>query len=259
MDLTVIIYKKEGNIGHISINRPNALNSLSNQVIDELGLVIEQVGQDPEVKAVILTGEGRAFVAGADISGMVGIGGDLGEAMAKKGSDLFRKIEMLPIPVIAAVYGFALGGGCELAMSCDIRIASDKAKFGQPEVALGIIPGYGGTQRLPRLVGMGRAKELIYTGDIIRADEAFRIGLVNKVVAPEDLMGAAVEMATKIMKQGPIAVKNSKLAIDFGMSTDLESGLAKEIELFGECFGSEDCQEGVKAFLEKRPANFHNR
>ena len=217
------------------------------------------MAEDNGILAVVLTGEGRAFVAGADISEMKSKNAIEGEIFGKLGASVFRKIELLPKPVIAAVNGFALGGGCELAMSCDIRLASTKAKFGQPEVGLGITPGFSGTQRMPRLIGMGKAKELIYTADIIDAAEAYRIGLVNHVYEPEALMEEAMKMAEKIASKAPIAVKNSKEAINRGIQTDMDSAVAIEAYLFGLCFASEDQKEGMTAFFEKRKANFQNK
>ena len=217
------------------------------------------MAEDNGILAVVLTGEGRAFVAGADISEMKSKNAIEGEIFGKLGASVFRKIELLPKPVIAAVNGFSLGGGCELAMSCDIRLASAKAKFGQPEVGLGITPGFSGTQRMPRLIGMGKAKELIYTADIIDAAEAYRIGLVNHVYEPEALMEEAMKMAEKIASKAPIAVKNSKEAINRGIQTDMDSAVAIEAYLFGLCFASEDQKEGMTAFFEKRKANFQNK
>lgn len=251
-----LVFRRETNIGILSINRPDALNALNSSVLEELIQAIDMANKDEEVHVLILTGEGRAFVAGADIGEMKDMSPTDARKFAETGIDLFRKIELMEKPVIAAVNGFALGGGCELAMSCDIRIASEKAKFGQPEVGLGITPGFAGTQRLGRLVGIGRAKELIYTSDIIDADEAYRIGLVNKVVAPEELMGKAMEMAEKIASKSQLAVRYAKTAINRGMETDLDTAMAIEKDLFGLCFATEDQKEGMAAFLEKRKPNF---
>ncbi|MDY3292927.1 MAG: enoyl-CoA hydratase-related protein, partial [Candidatus Egerieousia sp.] len=216
MEYKKLIIQDNGAVRVIKINNPEALNALNTAILKELDAAFTEVAEDNGILAVVLTGEGRAFVAGADISEMKSKNAIEGEIFGKLGASVFRKIELLPKPVIAAVNGFALGGGCELAMSCDIRLASAKAKFGQPEVGLGITPGFSGTQRMPRLIGMGKAKELIYTADIIDAAEAYRIGLVNHVYEPEALMEEAMKMAEKIASKAPIAVKNSKEAINRG-------------------------------------------
>ena len=259
MEYTKLIVEKQDAVCVVKINNPQAMNALNTTVLGELDAAFTEIEKDKELKVVIITGEGRAFVAGADISQMSTMNATEGKAFGEQGAAVFRKIEKLPIPVIAAVNGFALGGGCELAMACDIRIASAKAKFGQPEVGLGITPGFSGTQRLPRIVGMGIAKELIYTADVINAEEAYRIGLVNKVVEPEALMDSALAMAKKIAKKAPIAVKYSKEAINRGMQTDLDSAIAIEANLFGLCFSTEDQKEGMAAFLEKREAVYKNK
>ena len=259
MELKNLIFEKEGNIAVITINRPKALNALNSETLVELEMVIDSVAKDKEIYAVVLTGSGKAFVAGADISEMKELSGIEGREFGILGNRVFRKIETLDKPVIAAVNGFALGGGCELSMACDIRIASVKAKFGQPEVGLGITPGFGGTQRLSRLVGMGNAKELIYTAKIINAEEAFRIGLVNKVVEIENLMPEAMTMANTIAAQAPIAVKLCKASINRGMQCDIETALMYESEVFGACFSTEDQSEGMAAFLGKRDKEFKNR
>ena len=208
---------------------------------------------------MIITGEGRSFVAGADIGEQCPMDLEAGRKWARRGSSVFRRIEKLEIPTIAAVNGFALGGGCELALTCDIILASEKAKFGQPEVGLGITPGFSGTQRLPRRVGIGKAKELIFSGKMIKADEAKTIGLVNEVYAPEALMDAALEMARSFTKNAPIAVKYAKACIDRGMQMDLDDGIALENEMFAMCYATADQKEGMTAFLEKRPAVFQNK
>ena len=251
-----MLFKKEGNIGILSINRPDALNALNSIVLDELNEAMDVINNDEDVHVIILTGEGRAFVAGADIGEMKNMNPIEARAFAEKGLSLFRKIELLEKPVIAAVNGFALGGGCELSMSCDIRIASEKAKFGQPEVGLGITPGFAGTQRLSRLVGISRAKELIFTCDIISAEEAYRIGLVNKVVSGQELMTSAIEMANKILSKSQLAIRYANTAINRGIETDLDTGMAIEKDLFGLCFATEDQKEGMGAFLEKRTPNY---
>ena len=259
MEYKKLIIQDNGAVRVIKINNPEALNALNTAILKELDAAFTEVAEDNSILAVVLTGEGRAFVAGADISEMKSKNAIEGEIFGKLGASVFRKIELLPKPVIAAVNGFALGGGCELAMSCDIRLASTKAKFGQPEVGLGITPGFSGTQRMPRLIGMGKAKELIYTADIIDAAEAYRIGLVNHVYEPEALMEEAMKMAEKIASKAPIAVKNSKEAINRGIQTDMDSAVAIEAYLFGLCFASEDQKEGMTAFFEKRKANFQNK
>ena len=236
----------------ITISREKALNALNSQVLEELNEALDAVNLD-EVRCLILTGAGqKSFVAGADIGEMSTLTKAEGEAFGKKGNDVFRKIETFPIPVIAAVNGFALGGGCEISMSCDIRICSDNAVFGQPEVGLGITPGFGGTQRLARLVGPGMAKQMIYTARNIKADEAYRIGLVNAVYPQEELMAAAEKMAAGIAKNAPIAVRNCKKAINEGLDADMDEAIVIEEKLFGDCFESYDQKEGMAAFLEKR-------
>lgn len=256
MEWENLLLRKEGNVGVLSINVPSTLNALSSAVLDELDKAIDYVIDDEDIYVLILTGEGRAFVAGADISEMKDYNAQGGRAFAQKGMNIFRKIELMDKPVIAAINGFALGGGCELAMCCDIRIASEKAKFGQPEVGLGICPGFAGTQRLARLVGVAKAKELIFTCDIINGVEAERIGLANKVVPADDLMNAAMEMAIKIASKGQIAVRFAKSAINRGAETDIETGMVIEKDLFALCFATEDQKEAMAAFLEKRKPNF---
>ena len=247
-----ILYEQKGAVGIITISREKALNALNSTVLKEIDATLDAVNLD-EVRCLILTGAGeKSFVAGADIGEMSSLTKTEGEAFGKIGNDVFRKLEVFPIPVIAAINGFALGGGCEMAMSCDIRICSDNAVFGQPEVGLGITPGFGGTQRLPRLVGMGIAKQMIYTGRNIKADEAFRIGLVNAVYTQEELMPNAEKLAATIAKNAPIAVRNCKKAINDGMQTDMDQAIVIEEKLFGDCFESYDQKEGMTAFLEKR-------
>lgn len=246
-----ILYEQKGQTGIITINREKALNALNSQVLDELNTTLDAVNLD-EVRCLILTGAGtKSFVAGADIGEMSTLTKVEGEAFGKKGNDVFRKIETFPIPVIAAVNGFALGGGCEISMSCDIRICSDNAVFGQPEVGLGITPGFGGTQRLARLVGAGMAKQMIYTARNIKADEAYRIGLVNAVYTQEELLPAAEKMAAGIAKNAPIAVRNCKKAINEGLDLDMDAAVALEEKLFGDCFESEDQKYGMAFFLDK--------
>ncbi|WP_125154074.1 short-chain-enoyl-CoA hydratase [Clostridium rectalis] len=259
MELKNVILEKDGKIAIVTINRPNALNALNSETLKELDLVVDNLEKDDEVLAVVLTGAGKAFVAGADITEMKDLNTIEGRNFGILGNKVFRKLETLEKPVIAAVNGFALGGGCEISMACDIRLASVKAKFGQPEVGLGITPGFGGTQRLARHVGMGMAKQLIYTGDIINAEEALRIGLVNKVIEPEKLLDEAKEMAKKISANAPIAVKLCKAAINKGMQCDIDTGISYEAEVFGACFATEDQKEGMTAFVEKRDKCFKNR
>ena len=259
-----ILYEVEGAVGTITINREKALNALNSQVLDELDATLDGVDLET-VRCLILTGAGeKSFVAGADIGEMSTLTKAEGEAFGKKGNDVFRKLETFPIPVIAAVNGFALGGGCEISMSCDIRICSDNAVFGQPEVGLGITPGFGGTQRLARLVGPGMAKQMIYTARNIKAAEAYRIGLVNQVVsaqvneagevevsAKDALMAAAKKMAAGIAMQAPIAVRNCKKAINEGLQVDMDQAIVIEEKLFGDCFETEDQKAGMGNFLEK--------
>ncbi len=259
-----ITYEQEGFVGVITINRPKALNALNSQVLDELNEVLDTVDVG-KTRAIVLTGAGeKSFVAGADIGEMSTLTKAEGEAFGKKGNDVFRKLETLPVPVIAAVNGFALGGGCEISMSCDIRLCSDNAIFGQPEVGLGITPGFGGTQRLARLVSPGMAKQLIYTARNIKADEAYRIGLVNAVysatldeagnvtaTAQENLLAAAKKMAAGIAANAPIAVRNCKKAINDGLQTDIDQAIVIEEKLFGDCFETEDQRAGMGNFLEK--------
>ena len=240
------------NIAVVTINRPEALNALNSQVLDDLAAAFDGIDTNV-VRAVVLTGAGeKSFVAGADIGEMSTLSKEEGEAFGKKGNDIFRKIEEFPVPVIAAVNGFALGGGCEISMSCDIRICSDNAMFGQPEVGLGITPGFGGTQRLARTVGVGMAKQLIYTARNIKADEAYRIGLVNAVYPQEELMAAAEKMASQIAANAPIAVRACKKAINDGLQTDIDAALVIEEKLFGSCFETEDQREGMANFLRKK-------
>ena len=247
-----IVYEQKGSYAVITISREKALNALNFQVLDELNETLDAVNLE-EVRCLILTGAGaKSFVAGADIGEMSTLTKAEGEAFGKKGNDVFRKLETFPIPVIAAVNGFALGGGCEISMSCDIRICSDNAVFGQPEVGLGITPGFGGTQRLARLVGPGMAKQMIYTARNIKADEALRIGLVNAVYTQDELMAAAEKMAAGIAKNAPIAVRNCKKAINDGLDADMDEAIVIEEKLFGDCFESYDQKEGMAAFLEKR-------
>ena len=246
-----INYEVDGAVAVLTINRPKALNALNSTVLDELSETIDSIDLN-EVRALIVTGAGeKSFVAGANIGEMSTLTKSEGEAFGKKGNDVFRKLETLPIPVIAAVNGFALGGGCEISLACDIRICSENAVFGQPEVGLGITPGFGGTQRLARTVGVGMAKQLIYTARNIKAPEALRIGLVNAVYPIEELMGAAKKMASIIASNAPIAVRNCKKAINDGLQTDIDSGIEIEEKLFGDCFETEDQRYGMAFFLDR--------
>lgn len=250
-----LTYQVEENLGIVTINRPQALNALNQDLLIELSLVTDLITQDSESKAVIFTGEGKAFVAGADISQIV----ELGDVFAARefailGQAVFNDIAALPVPTIAAVNGFALGGGLELALACDLRVASHKARLGLPEVSLGIIPGFGGTQRLPRLIGRGRAFDLIFTGRHVPADEALSLGLVNRV--GEDALQTAKELAATILKNGPIALALAKEAVGRGENLDLQEALEVEADLFGLACSTRDMREGTKAFLEKRPAKF---
>ena len=251
--------EKQGHVGIVTIDRQEALNALNSQVLSDLDAVIDQVAADDEIYVMILTGAGRSFVAGADIGEMKGFSSIDGKKFGVHGGGVFLKLENLSKPVIAAVNGFALGGGCELSMACDIRLASEKARFGQPEVGLGITPGFGGTQRLPRIVGVSKAMELILTAKTIKADEAKAIGLVNKVVPAESLLDEAKAMLAVITAKAPMAIRYSKVAINRGMDVDLRAGLELEKDLAAITFGTEDKQEGMDAFLAKRPAEFHNR
>jgi enoyl-CoA hydratase len=260
MELKNLLTELEDGILTITINRPQVLNALNTETLSELRMAIKEAGETEEVKAVIITGAGeKSFVAGADIAQMRDLEVLEGRTMTILGQDVFTEIENLDKPVIAAVNGYALGGGCELAMACDIRIASEKARFGQPEVNLGIIPGYGGTQRLPRLIGKGRAKYYIFTGEMMTAQEAFNFGLVDKIVAPEDLMTKAREVAKTIMAKAPIAVMMAKRAINRGLDMDLASGIAYETEAYTTTFATWDRIEGMGAFVEKRKATFQGK
>ena len=244
-------YEKQENIGILTINRPEALNALNSTVIGDLEQAITEVEKDAELGALIITGEGRSFVAGADIGEQLPLDVAGGRKWGQRGSALMRRIEKLEIPTIAAVNGFALGGGCELSMSCDIRICADTAVFGQPEVGLGITPGFGGTQRLARLVGMGMAKQMVYSALNIKADEAYRIGLVNAVYPQAELMENVLKLAGKIAKNAPIAVRNCKKAINGGISLPIEKAVEVEEKLFGDCFETHDQKEGMACFLSR--------
>ncbi|MBT9683399.1 MULTISPECIES: enoyl-CoA hydratase-related protein [Eubacteriales] len=258
--MAFVKFEQQGHVGIITIDRPDALNALNSQVLSDLDAVLDRVEAEDEIYVVILTGAGRSFVAGADIGEMKGFTSSDGKKFGVRGGNVFLKLENLSKPVIAAVNGFALGGGCELAMACDIRLASEKAKFGQPEVGLGITPGFGGTQRLPRIVGVSKAMELILTARVIGAAEAKEIGLVSAVCPPEELMERAMELAQAICANAQIAVRESKRCIRMGMQTDIHTAAAFEAEAFGVTCGTADKDEGMGAFLEKRKEkHFLNR
>ncbi len=260
MEYTNLLVEKTEAIATVTVNRPKSLNALNKETLLEMRDCFGTLAGDRSVRVVIITGAGeKAFIAGADISFMQALTPEEGRAFGRLGHEVMRLIEYLPQPVIAAVNGFALGGGCELAISCDMRFASTNAKFGQPEVNLGVIPGFGGTQRLPRLIGKGLAGELIFSGNIIDAEEACRIGLVNRVFAPENLMDECQNLARRIASRGPCAVRLCKEAVNNGIEMDLRRACAYEADLFAHCFTSVDQKEGMKAFLEKRSPDFQDR
>jgi enoyl-CoA hydratase len=260
MSYQTLLFEIRDGIAFVTINRPDKLNALNDQVILELANVAERIATEPEIKGAILTGSGpKSFVAGADIGDLSRQGPFDGKARAQRGQAVLRRLETGGKPVIAAINGFALGGGCELAMACHIRIASENAKFGQPEVKLGIAPGYGGTQRLPRIVGKGIALQLILTGEMIDAQEAYRIGLVNKVVPAAELLAESEKMMRGILAMGPLAVRLSIEAIDQGLEMTLDEGLLLEANHFGLLAATQDMKEGTTAFLEKRAAKFQGR
>ena len=255
MDYGFLKIERNDGITVMKISAPKSLNALNSTILKEIDDFVGHL--DATTRVLIITGDGeKSFVAGADISEMAHLDEPQGYEFGRLGAQVFRRIETLPIPVIAAVNGFALGGGCELAMSCDIRIASSKAKFGQPEVGLGIIPGFSGTYRLPKLIGQGYAKEMIYTGKVIRSDEALRIGLVNAVYEQPELMGKAIEMAQMMLKNAPVAISLAKQSINEGYDLDAEQAIGLENQLFGKCFATSDQKEGMDAFLNKRKADF---
>ena len=252
--------EQQGHVGIITIDRQEALNALNSQVLDDLSAIVDEVEANDEIYVAILTGAGRSFVAGADIGEMKNFSSADGKRFGVHGGNVFLKLENMSKPVIAAINGFALGGGCELSMACDIRLASDKAKFGQPEVGLGITPGFAGTQRLPRIVGVSKAMELILTAKVIKAEEAKAIGLVSEVYPAEELLPKALELANALCANAQIAVKESKRCIRMGMQTDIYTGSAFEAEAFGVCCGTADKDEGMGAFLEKRQEkHFQNK
>ena len=259
MELNTILYEKDEGIGIITFNRPKSLNAISDQFTSELSQVLDAIESDDEIRVVIVTGGDKVFAAGADIKEVSNIGTPADAyRFSKKGQQVFQKLVNLPVPVIAAVCGLAFGGGCEIALQCDIRIAADNAKFGQPEIKLGLLPGAGGTQRLPRLVGVGRAKELLFSGDPINAQEAYRIGLVNKVVPAESVMDEARKMARTFLERPRYALMMIKRLVNTGIEMDLNSALEYEARCFEILFSTEDQKEGLKAFVEKRKPEFKN-
>ncbi len=250
--MNTIIFEKKGNIGIAKMNRPQQLNSLNRELLEELAELIKNIKADKEIKVLIITGEGKAFVAGADIAYMKDMEPTQAKEWSEFGNGVFRSIETLGIPTIAAVNGFALGGGCELALACDIRIASEKAKFGQPEINLGIIPGFGGTQRLPNVIGIGRAKELLLTGRMIDAETALSYGLVSEVLAPETLMEEAMEIASQLEKKSPVGMAQIKYAVEKSTDSAIDIGIKEEARVFGKCFGTEHQRANMDAFLNKK-------
>lgn len=252
-----LLLEKDGALATITFNNPKALNALTVATFEALEQLLGELEKDAEIRVVILTGAGeKAFIAGGDIGHLSTLDAGSAREFALLAQRVIDRIESFPKPVIAAINGYALGGGCELAMGCDLRIAADSAKFGQPEVKLGIIPGFAGTQRLARLVGKGRAKELVFTGEMIDADEACRIGLINRVVAKDQLMDATRALAMKMCNKSASAIKIAKEAIDNGLEMDFARAARYEADLFALCFTTPDCKEGISAFLEKRPARF---
>ncbi|GBD94470.1 putative enoyl-CoA hydratase echA8 [bacterium BMS3Abin05] len=260
MDFQNMLYTIQDGIAVVTFNRPKVLNALNNLTVEELSVIAADLEKNEDVKGVIITGAGeKAFVAGADINELSAMNALEGKAFARKGQKVYTALENLPKPVLAAVNGYALGGGCELAMACHIRIAAENAVFGQPEVNLGIIPGYGGTQRLPRLIGKGPALEIILSGKMISAEEALRLGLVNKVVPADQLMAEAGNLLKTILSRGPLAVRYALDAVHHGLNMSIEEAMDYEATLFGLVCATEDMKEGTKAFLEKRGANFQGK
>ncbi len=259
MEFTTILYEKSEYIGTIILNRPKSMNALNSTLLVELSRVFNDIAKDNEVKVVIIAGSEKFFAAGADITEIANIGTPADAYDYLKTADVFRKLEDFEKPIIALIRGLALGGGCELAMACDLRIAAENAVFGQPEICIGVIPGGGGTQRLPRLIGVTKAKELLYTGDTIDAQEAYRVGLVNKVVPVASAMDEARKIALKIARQPGIALRATKLAVNGGMNMDIKSAMAYEARCFEILFSTKDRKEGTKAFIEKRKPAFKDR
>ncbi|MDY0240961.1 MAG: enoyl-CoA hydratase-related protein [Rhodospirillaceae bacterium] len=245
-------------IATITMNRPSALNALNDETLLELGLALTEIETNPAIKGAIITGSGKAFVAGADIRQMADYNPQQARAYMSRAQRVFNRIEDIEKPIMAAVNGFALGGGCELAMACDFRFGSEKAVFGQPEINLGVIPGFGGSQRLPRLTNAGFAKELLFSGRTVKADEAFRVGLISRLCTPEMLLTEARDIMTLIVSKPADALGYAKVAVNQGRDADLKKALELEVNLISLCFATEDQKEGMKAFLEKRPAKFNS-
>lgn len=260
MEYDTIIYELKGNLGFVSINRPDRLNALNNQVIDEIMNVLVDIKSDDQVRAIVLTGSGeKAFVAGADIDEVMNVGIKDGLDFSRRGQEMTKKLEELGKPSIAAVNGLALGGGCELALACTFRILTENAKLGLPELNLGVIPGFGGTQRLARTIGKSRALWVMLTGDMLNADQALQMGLANLVVKQEELIDASMNVASKIAQKAPLAVRMAMMAVNQGVETDLDSGLAFESAVANILLGTEDKKEGITAFREKRAPKFSGR
>lgn len=259
MNYNNLILEKESNVAVVTFNRPKALNALNSNMLYEINQLLDNLEADEEVSVLVFTGQGKSFIAGADIAEMSELSALEGQKFASFGQEVFEKIESFSKPTIAAINGFALGGGLELAMSCDIRYASTKAKFGQPEVGLGVTPGFSGTQRLPKIVGLSNAKELIFTGKIINSSEALDMKLIGKVLESEFLLEEAKMLANQIASNAQIAVKLSKKAINEGFNKDIKTGNNLEALYFGMCFSTDDQKHGMKAFLSKEKANFTNK
>ena len=258
MNYSIIFYEKSENVGLITLRRPEALNALNSRFFDEMEHLLSEIGSDLNLRCLLITGEGRAFAAGADIAEMAGMLPDQATIFALKGQKVFNMIENFPVPVIAAINGFALGGGCELALSCDIRLASSKAKLGQPEVNLGLIPGYAATQRLPRLIGMGNAMYLLLSAEVINADDALKLGIVQKVYEPEMLLQEAQNLAATIAAKSPAAIRQIKKVIRQGRNFSFTQGSNLEADQFGKLFQTPQMIEGTRAFLEKRNPKWDN-
>ncbi len=258
MNFKHLLFEAQERIGIITMNRPTAMNALSSEVLTEFDEVLTHIERDATVKGIIITGNGKAFVAGADISQMAHYGPEEARAYMGSAQAVFNRVEAIEKPFMAAVNGYALGGGCELSMACDFRFCSEKAMFGQPEVNLGVMPGFGGSQRLPRLVPTGVAREIVFSGRMVKADEALRIGLVNKVCAPETLMAESIECMKVIVGKPASALRYCKVAMLRGQDADLYKGIELERDLIALCFSTEDQKEGMKAFLEKRPPQFRS-
>lgn len=252
-----LLFEKRGSVGLVTFNRPEALNALNSETLNALNDILDTIKKDDSIRCVVFTGAGKAFIAGADIKEMESLTADQGRGFSRLGQEVFDRVEKLDKVTIAAVNGYALGGGCEMTLCCDIRIASEKARFGQPEVTLGVTPGFGGTQRLPKIIGVSRAKQLIFTGDMIDAKKALEIGLVSAVC--EDAVECAIELAEKIASRAPLAVQYSKMAIDQGLNLDAASGSRIESQAFGLCFATEDQKNGMRAFVEKTKIEFRGK